>query len=199
MADDLRGQSHPWTSEWNKKLKTGGTLSVDHRNKISASVSKIRKTTHPIWNKGLTKVTSAAVRRLGRTISKRTKGKPRPHTSKKQGKRRFWYYGPDVRIKMRSRWEVAYAHYLDKKGIVWLYEVCTFVMTDFSFTPDFYIPAQVKFVEIKGHLDPVSVSKIEALRRHYCTKLDVLCAPDLQALHILDARQQVIRKKGVAL
>jgi hypothetical protein len=59
-------------------------------------------------------------------------------------------------VEMRSWWEVAYAEWLDKQQIAWVYESINF---DIGFShdypgnlygPDFYLPDADQFVEIKG-------------------------------------------------
>jgi hypothetical protein len=53
-------------------------------------------------------------------------------------------------IKMKSGWEVAYAKYLDKNRVKWLYEPKTFEFKNYRYTPDFYLPESDTYVEIKG-------------------------------------------------
>jgi len=55
-------------------------------------------------------------------------------------------------IWMRSTWEVAYAKYLDKNKIKWLYELKTFDLGEYSYTPDFYLPKTDEYIEIKGYM-----------------------------------------------
>lgn len=58
-------------------------------------------------------------------------------------------------IYMRSGWEVKYAKWLDSKNIKWEYEKETFKLKETTYTPDFYLPEQNIYVEIKGfmHID----------------------------------------------
>jgi hypothetical protein len=55
---------------------------------------------------------------------------------------------------MRSGWEVAYAKWLDKNNIKWLYEPKAFMLVlngkDVTYTPDFYLPTIDRYIEIKG-------------------------------------------------
>jgi hypothetical protein len=64
-------------------------------------------------------------------------------------------------ILMRSTWEVAYAKYLDKQNIKWLYESKTFDLGNTTYTPDFYLPESNTYVEIKGWMRKKSQEKIE--------------------------------------
>lgn len=78
-----------------------------------------------------------------------------------------------------------------------MYEQTTFVADSFSYTPDFYLPKEHKFVEVKGWLDKnVDAGvKFSALRTRWRVKLDVLDGFALQKLGLLDAHHRVIAKK----
>ena len=52
-------------------------------------------------------------------------------------------------IWMRSTWEVAYAKWLDKQNIKWLYESKVFDLGNCTYTPDFYLPESDTYIEIK--------------------------------------------------
>jgi len=153
-----------------------------------------RRTHSPIWNKGLTKKTHPSLAAMAVSLSKSMKGVPRPFVSKRQGTRRFWFYGKDRRLKMRSRWEVAYAHWLDRRKVLWSYEPVTFVTDRFSYTPDFYLLDTEVFVELKGWENSLWDEKISALRTHWRTKVIVLDEKALQNLGLLDEHGRVIAK-----
>jgi hypothetical protein len=180
-----KGISRPWTSESNRIHKRGITLTKSHKALISSSMKRARKTHAPIWNKGLTKETDERVRQMGETISHVTKGCPKPFRTNKQGIRRFWFYGKDCKIKMRSRWEVAYAHYLDSSHVPWLYEYCTFVLDEFSYTPDFYLPDDDLFIEIKGYESWEAYKKQCKVQVHYGIKLLVVREHNLKIMGVL--------------
>lgn len=74
-----------------------------------------------------------------------------------------WYKTPNQGIKfLRSQWEIKYAKYLDSQNIPWYYEFKGFSMNvgkesiyapngkDTTYHPDFWLPDQNKFVEVKG-------------------------------------------------
>lgn len=75
-------------------------------------------------------------------------GKPPKHS------RRVEYNG----IKFRSTWESKYAKYLDANSVEWIYEKLHFPITylhmglekEGTYTPDFYLIREDKFVEVKG-------------------------------------------------
>lgn len=161
---------------------------------MSRVVRRYRRV-HPIWNKGLTKKTHPSLLRMAKSLSLALKGIPRPFVSSKQGTRRFWFYGLDRRLKMRSRWEVAYAHWLESRGISWAYEPVTFVANKFSYTPDFYIFGKESFVELKGWKNSLWDEKISALRTRWGCRLEVLDGKALQNLGILDEHNRVMTKE----
>lgn len=53
-------------------------------------------------------------------------------------------------IKFRSTWEVVFAMHLDKCGIEWSYEPTAFETPFGFYTPDFYVPVENKYYEVKG-------------------------------------------------
>jgi len=90
------------------------------------------------------------------------------------------------KILMRSSWEMAYAKYLDKLGIKWLYESKTFDLGDCTYTPDFYLPEQNKYIEIKGWWRNNDKRKFKLFIKKYPNKnIIVLMKFDLQAKEIL--------------
>jgi len=61
-------------------------------------------------------------------------------------------------IKLRSKLEAEYAEFLDSTNTDWLYENESFPYLDKegvrrTYTPDFYLPAKNKFIEVKGYED----------------------------------------------
>lgn len=64
-------------------------------------------------------------------------------------------------IYMRSGWEVKYAKWLDSKNIKWEYEKETFKLKETTYTPDFYLPEQNIYVEIKGFMHADAYFKIK--------------------------------------
>lgn len=65
---------------------------------------------------------------------------------------------------MRSTWEVKFAQYLDGRGIRWEYEPARFDLGDCTYTPDFYLPDDDTYWEVKGWLDAVSQKKVRRFR-----------------------------------
>jgi hypothetical protein len=87
-------------------------------------------------------------------------------------------------IWMRSTWEVAYAKYLDKNKVKWLYESKTFDLGNTTYTPDFYLPKSDTYVEIKGYLRTNAKKKIKLFKKLF-KDLVVLNKQDLESLGVL--------------
>lgn len=65
----------------------------------------------------------------------------------------------------RSNWEKNFAIYCDDNNIVWRYEPKCFALLDkdniINYFPDFYLPQQKMWVEIKGYWDEYSKLKVK--------------------------------------
>ncbi len=69
-------------------------------------------------------------------------------------KQTFIHLTPLQGERKMHRWEHLYATYLDSIGELYLYELQAFEMNigyDTTYTPDFFLPLQNKFIEIKGY------------------------------------------------
>jgi hypothetical protein len=72
----------------------------------------------------------------------------------------------------RSRWEANYARYLTFAKVRWEYEPKTFWFEAVkrgtrSYTPDFWIPAEGVFHEVKGFMDPESATKLKRMAKYF--------------------------------
>lgn len=89
------------------------------------------------------------------------------HSRAKGGKRK------DLdNIYFRSSWEANIARYYNYLGIKWEYEPKTFVFKNItrgsvSYTPDFYIPEEDKWIEVKGWMDSKSKTKLRRFKDQY--------------------------------
>jgi len=78
-------------------------------------------------------------------------------------------------IWMRSSWEIAYAKWLDKKDIKWLYEPKAFKVSyringnikNGTYRPDFYLPETDEYIEIKGWWRGDALDKFNAFIKEY--------------------------------
>jgi len=61
-------------------------------------------------------------------------------------------YRDDLKIYVRSNWEANFARILTFQGKTWVYEPMVFTLLNGStYRPDFYLPEENKFVEVKGY------------------------------------------------
>jgi endonuclease I len=161
----------PLTEEHRKHMSEGlkgHPVSEKHRQLMSKKMKAARKRkkwigrsgplTYPVWNKGLTKETDARVAAYGQ--------KNVGHPIHSYG--RYPYKG----ALMRSTWEVVYAKYLESHNLAWEYEKKVFYVgrgpwNGITYRPDFYIPEQDLYVEVKGAWLNGSQAKIKAFREKY--------------------------------
>lgn len=95
------------------------------------------------------------------------KNQKNPYSRAKGGKRK------DLdNIYFRSSWEANIARYYNYIGIKWEYEPKTFIFKDItygsvSYTPDFYLPEEDKWIEVKGWMDGKSKTKLKRFKKQY--------------------------------
>lgn len=82
----------------------------------------------------------------------------------------------DLMQYFRSSWEANYARVLNHLNIRWEYEPRAFLLEidgeDTTYTPDFYLPTEDKWVEIKGRwVSDVSKKKYYEFSSHYKSEL----------------------------
>ena len=75
-------------------------------------------------------------------------------------------------IYFRSSWEANIARYYNFIGVKWEFEPKTFIFKDVtrgsvSYTPDFYLPDQDKWIEVKGWMDGKSKTKLKRFEKQY--------------------------------
>lgn len=74
----------------------------------------------------------------------------------------------------RSAWEANYARFLNFTGTKWEYEKKTFWFEKIkrgvrSYTPDFYLPEQDVYHEVKGWMDKRSATKLKRMKKYHPT------------------------------
>ena len=72
----------------------------------------------------------------------------------------------------RSAWEANIARYYNFIGVKWQFEPKTFIFKNIkrgsvSYTPDFYLPEEDKWVEVKGWMDNKSKTKLKRFEKYY--------------------------------
>lgn len=109
-------------------------------------------------------------------MASHVKGKPARHL-----KHPVSYNG----IRMKSTYEVRVARALDALGVPWEYEPKRFNCGAFTYAPDFYLPDDGAFWEVKGWYGPNSRRAVEAFRHQYADVPLVLMG--LSAVQMLEA------------
>lgn len=133
----------------------------------------------------LEKMRIAAKKNVRRGKDSNFYGKPPKHG------RGSWYECKDgSRVWMRSSWETKFATYLDDNNIEWLYEIKKFPITyldkDGTYTPDFYLIKENKYIEIKGWWRDDAKIKYESFQEQYPDLIIELYNKDvLKKLNIL--------------
>lgn len=72
----------------------------------------------------------------------------------------------------RSKTEANYARYLKFVNVKWEYEPKMFVFEkirrgNISYTPDFYLPEEDRWVEVKGWFNPKSITKTKRFKKYF--------------------------------
>lgn len=164
-------------------LRTANSKPRSEEHKRKLSLARLGK---PSWNKGLTKFTNASVA----STAEKQKGRIPDYN-----KYRAHYDGPKGKYLMRSRWEVAYAKWLDEKGIDWQYEPRWFNLGRTSYTPDFYLPAEDRYVEIKGRMTEENAKKLKLFAERYPhIDLTILQRAELTTIGLLDKHSRLIKQ-----
>jgi hypothetical protein len=88
-------------------------------------------------------------------------------------------------IRMRSDYEVRVARSFDRLGIQWQYEPKRFDLGDRTYAPDFYLPGENMWVEVKGYYGPISATKCSMLCEQYPdVTLAILMLPQIIELEL---------------
>lgn len=134
----------------------GVPLSIMHRRKIGLAL--LGRTISP--------QTRA---KLALTVAKRLRENPgafsRLHVAKAGWREDLGRY-------FRSSWEANYARFLNFSKVGWKYEHKTFWFSNIkrgtrSYTPDFYLPDENVYHEVKGWFDPKSTTKLKRMAKYH--------------------------------
>lgn len=84
-------------------------------------------------------------------------------------------YREDLGHKVKSTWEANYARILKAKGIAYQYEPTSFTLESATYTPDFYLIGENRYVEVKGYCTEVFLNKLAEMKARYPkVKIDVI-------------------------
>lgn len=102
-----------------------------------------------------------------------------------------WYECKDgSKVWMRSSWEVKFATYLDNNNIEWLYEIkkfpITYLDTNGTYTPDFYLVEDNKYIEVKGWWRDDAKIKFDSFQEQYSDiKIELYDKAKLKEIKVL--------------
>jgi len=148
------------------------------------------------WNKGETRDTNPVLSETGRKIAEALEGRSledkmgaakaaiireklrqrmagkNNHMFGRRAPHRKGGFRTDLGHYVRSNWEADFARILIHLGLEYQYEPQTFsiILPDGSpanYTPDFYVPSQDKYFEIKGWMHDLDKAKIDAFLQQY--------------------------------
>lgn len=174
----------PHTPEWRAKI----SAALKGRKKPDGFGEHLRA----IWiGKPRSADTRAKMLRAIRTPEAREKmrvaalGKPCTHPKRQQ-------YGE---ILMRSTFEVRVARAFDQLGMRWQYEPHRFHLGTQTYLPDFYLPDEQMYVEVKGWFGPDSQTTVSRFfDQHPQLPLAILMEPQIEALEAI-ARTAITRRR----
>jgi hypothetical protein len=168
----------------------------ESREKISETKIKFYKEGGKPWNQGLNRENSSKIAAIGKKISKSLTGKTlenrygkeKAEKIKKALSERFigennpmfgkpsphrkGGFRNDLGHYVRSNWEADFARILKLYNFDYQYEPKTFKLTRYNgeimhYTPDFYVPQQDTFYEIKGWFHNLDQEKINLFKEQY--------------------------------
>jgi len=168
----------------------------ESRKKISEARLKFYQQGGKTWNDGLTKETSEILKNTGNKISQALSGRSleelwgkeradkfkETHSQRMSGKGNSMFGMPsphrkggfrkDLNHYVRSSWEADFARILNLHKVKYEYEPKTFELVRegggiVNYTPDFYVPSQNTFYEIKGWMHELDQEKINLFKQQY--------------------------------
>lgn len=153
--------------------------------KVSMSVvySRLKK-----WNIKLRNFSDCNVVRFERGLvcsRESARGKGSYYDTPHQGKK--W---------LRSTWEIVLADYLSDNNIDWYYEYEWLILDNgIKYLPDFYIPAENKYIEVKGWKNDNSMKKFLLANKKY--NIELYDETKLFGLGLLDSGGKIVSIGGL--
>ena len=144
LQHSIQGFNNQGRPAWNKGLD----MSTDDRVKKNSESIRHFYTTHDGWALGKSLTDEHRQKISDTCLRKSSEGTW--HTSLAKD-HHYSYRGNDLHCK----WELEYAKYLDSQGVVWVRCKERFAYTyqdkEHYYTPDFYLPDEDVYVEVKGY------------------------------------------------
>jgi len=172
MSEALSGKNNPmWGKKHNEESnkKRSEALKGSKNHNYGKKLTEEQKKRIGDFHRG--KIISIEQKKK---ISKALRGKMVGPKNPRWGKtpapsRGQWYIRKDTdeRIWLRSSYEVITADKLTELGIPWQYEPKRFVLKDRTYLPDFYLPTEGVFWEVKGWFNSHAQETIKQFRELY--------------------------------
>jgi hypothetical protein len=167
------------------------------------SKSKISKKSKASWNDPNSKLDrKKTTERLREANYRRQKnGVPKnTYTKARGGKRK------DLNNQyLRSKWEANYARYLNYLGLEWEYEPKTFEFKEIKrgtrhYTPDFYIPKEDVFIEVKGWFTSKGETAIKRFFKYFpekAKKLKIVLDKEFSKAYYIATEELGVEKENI--
>jgi len=169
----------------------GSVCSEETKRKIGeANKGRLIGKQNPSQRPEVRKKISLALKGRETPWNYKQRGVKRPQTSRalvkayKDGRARIdksaWGaggYREDLGQYFRSRWEANFARILSLWGLSWQYEPAIFLLdisgVEYTYRPDFYLPNEGHYYEVKGYWTNIAKKKFEAFsKKHDVTLID---------------------------
>ena len=152
--------------EWQSRLgHPRGMLGKTHTDEVRKrlSVAHTGTTRPPFTEEHKMRISQAVVRRMGSNPESFSRNLNRGKAGGRDDVGGQYF---------RSTYEANYARFLNFSKEKWEYEKKTFWFLKIkrgvrSYTPDFYLPEKDEFHEVKGWMDPKSVTKLKRMKKYY--------------------------------
>ena len=165
-ANKISTSMKEWhASNEHPKGMTGKTHTEKYKGELSKRVKKYWQVVTPEQLE-VRRVKMVMTKIANDTLSPQ-KNQKNPYSRARGGKR------ADLNnIYFRSGWEANMARYYNFAGIKWVFEPKTFYFKDIkrgcvSYTPDFYLPDDDRWVEVKGWMDDKSKTKLKRFAKYF--------------------------------
>lgn len=174
---------------WERHPHPRGFKNGTHSATVKDKLSKLSKS---MWSNPKAKVNSKSYRRkLSDRMSQQAVARLLANHGENTYSRtvKGWRVIAGKRHFFKSKWEANAARLLTFEKREWQYEVKTFWFLKIkrgvrSYTPDFYLPAEDLFIEVKGWWDAKSLTKMKRMKKYYSNvKIEVWDSDFFKALN----------------
>lgn len=169
-----------------KKSNIGRIRTNEERENLSI---RTRGENNPMYGKKHTEESLDKMRKIQKEITRKGKN-CNFYGICYHGKGSYYDCKNGSKIWMRSSWEIKFAKYLDDNNIKWEFEKKIFPIIyddkEGTYTPDFYLMDENKYIEIKGRWIDDALNKYTAFKEQYNDiKIEIYEMKKLKELKII--------------